>query len=135
MAAARKRSKQRDSIWGFLQTRTDHPTAETVYQNIRQEIPNISLATVYRNLSLLAEMGQIQKFSPDKGPDRFDPIAAPHDHFICTACGSVMDLESASGSEAGKVSLAGEPFPGRIDRCLTYYYGLCPDCLRAEEAF
>ena len=63
MNATRKRSKQRDSIQRFLQTRKDHPTAEVVYQNIREEIPNISLGTVYRNLSLLSEMGEIQKIS------------------------------------------------------------------------
>lgn len=55
-----KYSKQRESIKNFLVTRYDHPTAETVYLNIRKEFPNISLGTVYRNLNLLAEIGEIQ---------------------------------------------------------------------------
>ena len=55
-----KHSKQRDAIEQFLATRYDHPTAETVYLNLRKEYPKISLATVYRNLSLLAELGNIQ---------------------------------------------------------------------------
>ena len=54
-----KYSKQRESIKNFLVTRYDHPTAETVYLNIRKEFPNISLGTVYRNLNLLAEIGEI----------------------------------------------------------------------------
>ena len=53
-------------------TRTDHPTADTVYLNIRQAFPNISLGTVYRNLNLLSEMGEIMKITTDGGADRFD---------------------------------------------------------------
>ena len=54
-----KYSRQRESIVNFLASRTDHPTAETIYQNIKKEFPNISLGTVYRNLSLLEEIGEI----------------------------------------------------------------------------
>ena len=67
-----KFSRQRESIKNNLMGRTDHPTAETVYSDIRQEYPNISLGTVYRNLSLLADLGEIQKISTENGPDRFD---------------------------------------------------------------
>ena len=58
-----KYSRQRESIVNFLASRTDHPTAETIYQNIKKEFPNISLGTVYRNLSLLEEIGEIIKIS------------------------------------------------------------------------
>ena len=77
-----KRSKQRESIKKFLISRYDHPTAETVYMNIKEEFPNISLGTVYRNLSLLADIGEIQKLSTGIGPDRFDGNPKPHYHFI-----------------------------------------------------
>ena len=72
-----KRSKQRESIKKFLISRYDHPTAETVYMNIKEEFPNISLGTVYRNLSLLADIGEIQKLSTGIGPDRFDGNPKP----------------------------------------------------------
>ena len=75
-----KRSKQRESIKKFLISRYDHPTAETVYMNIKEEFPNISLGTVYRNLSLLADIGEIQKLSTGIGPDRFDGNPKPHYH-------------------------------------------------------
>lgn len=88
-----KYSRQRESIKNFLVTRYDHPTAETVYMEIRKEFPNISLGTVYRNLSLLSEIGEIQKISSENGPDRFDGNPAPHYHFFCTECNSVLDLE------------------------------------------
>ena len=88
-----KRSKQRDAIQQCLIGRYDHPTAETVYMDIKDEFPNISLGTVYRNLSLLADLGEIQKLTVSGGPDRFDGNPKPHYHFGCRSCGCVMDLD------------------------------------------
>ena len=85
--ATLKYSRQRESIKEFLTGRTDHPTADFVYENMKQIYPNISLGTVYRNLSLLADLGEIQKLSSFGGADRFDARTAPHCHFMCTRCG------------------------------------------------
>lgn len=126
-----KYSKQRESIKNFLVTRYDHPTAETVYLNIRKEFPNISLGTVYRNLNLLAEIGEIQKLSPGIGPDRFDGNPAPHYHFICRHCGCVMDL-TVSGLDHINI-LAGQDFDGEIEGHITYFYGACPSCKESEK--
>lgn len=126
-----KYSKQRESIKNFLVTRYDHPTAETVYLNIRREFPNISLGTVYRNLNLLAEIGEIQKLSPGIGPDRFDGNPAPHYHFICRHCGCVMDL-TVSGLDHINI-LAGRDFDGEIEGHITYFYGACPSCKASEK--
>ena len=126
-----KYSKQRESIKNFLVTRYDHPTAETVYLNIRKEFPNISLGTVYRNLNLLAEIGEIQKLSPGIGPDRFDGNPAPHYHFICRHCGCVMDL-TVSGLDHINI-LAGQDFDGEIEGHITYFYGACPSCKASEK--
>ena len=126
-----KYSKQRESIKNFLVTRYDHPTAETVYLNIRREFPNISLGTVYRNLNLLAEIGEIQKLSPGIGPDRFDGNPAPHYHFICRHCGCVMDL-TVSGLDHINI-LAGQDFDGEIEGHITYFYSACPSCKASEK--
>ena len=126
-----KYSKQRESIKNFLVTRYDHPTAETVYLNIRREFPNISLGTVDRNLNLLAEIGEIQKLSPGIGPDRFDGNPAPHYHFICRHCGCVMDL-TVSGLDHINI-LAGQDFDGEIEGHITYFYGACPSCKASEK--
>ena len=126
-----KYSKQRESIKNFLVTRYDHPTAETVSLNIRREFPNISLGTVYRNLNLLAEIGEIQKLSPGIGPDRFDGNPAPHYHFICRHCGCVMDL-TVSGLDHINI-LAGQDFDGEIEGHITYFYGACPSCKASEK--
>lgn len=121
-----KYSRQRESIKNFLAARYDHPTAETVYQSIREEFPNISLGTVYRNLSLLSEIGEIQKLSTGIGPDRFDGNPAPHYHFICNGCESVLDL-AVTGLEHINI-LAAQNFDGEIEGHITYFYGKCPAC-------
>lgn len=127
-----KNSKQRDAIKSFLMTRYDHPTAETVYLNVKKDFPNISLGTVYRNLSLLSEIGEIQKLSTGIGPDRFDGNPAPHYHFICNQCGSVLDLD-VTGLDHINV-LASQNFDGKIEGHLIYFYGKCPDCKKTFGA-
>jgi len=121
-----KYSRQREAIKNFLVNRYDHPTAETVYFGIKDEFPNISLGTVYRNLSLLSEIGEIQKLSTGIGPDRFDGRPHPHYHFICRDCGCVLDLK-VDGLEHINV-LAGQEFDGDIDGHITYFFGKCPAC-------
>lgn len=121
-----KYSRQRESIKKFLASRCDHPTADTVYQNIKKEFPNISLGTVYRNLSLLCSLGEIQKISTGIGPDRFDGNISPHYHFICNHCGTVLDL-NVTGLDHINI-LAEQNFDGRIEGHTAYFYGKCPHC-------
>ncbi len=125
-----KFSRQRECIREFLAGRQDHPTAETVYTNVKKEFPNISLGTVYRNLSLLTEVGELQKISTGIGPDRFDWNTAPHYHVICTKCGCVMDLKLENIDHIN--ILAGNEFEGRIDGHIAYFLGTCKDCLQKE---
>lgn len=83
-------SRQREAILKNLQHRTDHPSADMVYESIRSEIPNISLGTVYRNLNTLSESGAILRFSVE-GKERFDGNITPHIHFVCNGCGAIHD--------------------------------------------
>ena len=78
-----KYSKQRESIKLFLAERKDHPTADVIYLNIREQFPHISLGTVYRNLALLSELGEIKKLTTGDGADHFDGNVSPHQHVIC----------------------------------------------------
>lgn len=121
-----KYSRQRESIKEFLITRTDHPTADTVYMNIRRLYPSISLGTVYRNLSLLVSLGEIQKVSCGDGVEHFDPNMEPHYHFICKECGAVQDIpmKIAEGLEAE----ASEGFDGFIEGHTALFYGTCKEC-------
>lgn len=122
-----KYSRQREAIKNFLMERTDHPTADMVYMGIREEYPNISLGTVYRNLSLLADMGEILKFSCEGRVDRFDGNVYPHYHFCCKSCGAVADLMMPEQTEINQI--AAENFNGKIEGHQLIFYGQCRNCL------
>ncbi len=122
----RKRSKQRDAIIAFLKTRKDHPTADTVYKEIRHTIPNISLGTVYRNLSLLSENGEILKLSCDGKADRFDAFSNPHYHFMCVECGCVQDIPFPYSEELDLA--ANSEFDGTITGHSLLFKGYCKNC-------
>lgn len=127
----RKFSRQRSAILDFLSTRKDHPTADVIYTNIRLQYPNISLGTVYRNLTLLSESGEILRLRLDDGVDHYDADTSAHYHFICRGCGKVIDLAMNDISSINQT--AARHFDGRIDGNTTYFYGLCKDCCRAHH--
>lgn len=131
--ATLKYSRQRESIKEFLTGRTDHPTADFVYENMKQIYPNISLGTVYRNLSLLADLGEIQKLSSFGGADRFDARTVPHCHFMCTRCGRVMDVFSEHIDKSLE-SIAADFKDGQIsDYYKARFFGICKECLKEES--
>ena len=121
-----RRSKQRDAIMEFLMMRKDHPTADVVYDHVRREIPNISLGTVYRNLTQLSETGHLLRLRVGDGVDHFDATTTPHYHFICRSCGKVIDLDMESLDEIDDI--AGQNFKGTIKGHVAYFYGDCEDC-------
>ncbi len=122
-----KYSRQRETIKDFLLSRNDHPTADTVYTNVRKSYPNISLGTVYRNLTLLADIGEISRLCVGDGVDHFDAVTEPHYHFICQQCGSIVDLDIEDMNEM--IEKAKECFNGQINGCAAYFYGKCQQCL------
>ena len=87
-----KYSRQRELILKTLKENCIHPTAEQVYELIRREEPTVSLATVYRNLNLLAENGMVKKIEGLDGTAHFDHQTFDHYHFICTKCNRVFDI-------------------------------------------
>lgn len=127
-----KYSRQRESIKELLIYRKDHPTADMIYTDMRKSFPNISLGTVYRNLSLLSEIGEIKKLSTGDGVDRYDAVTAPHNHFICRHCKAVMDLEM---EDIGAIkALAEKNFHGVIEDYSVNFYGLCETCKDKKES-
>lgn len=130
--ATLKHSRQREMIKDFLMTRKDHPTADVAYMNVRQQNPNISLGTVYRNLTLLAEIGEIRRLRVGDGVDHFDADTSPHYHFVCSECGCVTDLEM--GSIEKITEIAGANFDGYIAGHITYFYGTCGSCSKQQAS-
>lgn len=123
---ALNKSKQRDAIISFLLPRKDHPTADVIYNGIKEDFPNISLGTVYRNLSLLSELNIISRIDCGDESEHFDGNPLPHNHFICTDCKSVIDLEMDNIDFIN--TLAGKNFDGEIKGHNIYFYGLCNKC-------
>lgn len=129
--ATLKYSRQRKMIKDFLMTRKDHPTADIVYMNVRKQNPNISLGTVYRNLTLLADIGEINRLRVGDGVDHFDADTSPHYHFVCTKCGGVTDLEMDSIENILETAKAN--FDGYIAGHVTHFYGTCGKCIRPQK--
>lgn len=125
-----KYSRQRESIKEFLSGRFDHPTADTIYSELRDVYPNISLGTVYRNLSLLEELGEISKISTGDGPDRYDGNSETHYHFVCTECHRVEDLEMENIDFINDT--AAKNFNGEIHGHITHFYGKCGNCTKKQ---
>jgi len=125
--AVNKYSRQREAIKEYLMNTKEHPTADTVYMNIRSTYPNISLGTVYRNLNLLAEQGEVLKINCQDGCDRFDGNPNLHYHFLCNTCGKVLDIEMEPIEHINVI--AGAKFSGKVQGHVTFFYGQCHDCL------
>jgi len=121
----RRNTWQRQVIQDFVKTSTAHPTADMVYAHVREEFPHISLGTVYRNLSLLSEIGEIRKITCN-GPDRFDADTSPHYHFTCNNCGCVEDLEFTKKPDLS--SLTPVNFTGVIEQTNLEFSGICGSC-------
>ena len=119
----RKGSKQREKVLDIVRSTTSHPTADWVFHEVRKELPNISLATVYRNLNLLVESEEINEVLCD-GQLRFDANKGEHFHFICKSCKGIFDIdESRVSSPDFKLPRGYVVQDVRMD-----FYGICPSC-------
>ncbi len=127
-----KYSRQREAIKTFLMTRTDHPTADVIYQNLRQEYPNISLGTVYRNLTLLVSLGEIQKIQSPDSAEHFDGNVNPHLHICCSCCNKVEDIHGVELPDL--TQSVSEHYDGQITGYSIYFQGLCKECMEKKMA-
>lgn len=87
-----KFSKQRELILNYILNSHEHLTADAIYADLKKDNPELSLGTVYRNLTKLTEIGAIKKVSLPNQVDKFDKNLDPHAHFICDECGSITDI-------------------------------------------
>ena len=93
MSGITRYSKQRESILKLLSGLKSHPTAEWLYQELQTENEHISLATVYRNLKQLTQMGEIQSFETKDRTEHYDACIDLHYHFVCERCKKIFDLD------------------------------------------
>lgn len=116
---------QRRLILAVVQETDRHPTAEWVHAAVRRRRPRVSLATVYRNLRLLARQGLLAEIQA--GPSlRFDGRVHRHHHFTCTACGRIFDLEEPIDARLDARVAAHTGF--RVTHHRIEFYGRCGVC-------
>ena len=120
-------TRPRRLILGVVRATDAHPTAAFVYQRVRRRLPRVSLATVYRNLRMLAAEGLLAERA-DAGGMRFDGNTGPHDHFTCLACGRIYDVPARAERSVRRRIEARTGFEVLDHR--TEYYGRCGACRR-----
>ncbi|MEG1705002.1 MAG: transcriptional repressor [Clostridia bacterium] len=119
-------SKHREEILNIIKNSDSHPTVEDIYISMREKIPNISLGTVYRNISILYEMGLIKKIPLNNRPDRFDKTLTNHYHMICKKCNQVYDIFSDELNMLNK-NISNE-VGHNIESSDITFYGICHEC-------
>jgi Fur family peroxide stress response transcriptional regulator len=118
---------QRYAILRILAASEEHPSVAEIYESVRVEFPTTSLATVYKTVSLLKEIGEVLELGFHDGNNRYDGTRPfPHPHVICTQCKKIMDpelvsLEDLSAEMSRKTDYS--IISHRLD-----FFGLCPDC-------
>lgn len=130
----RRYSMQREMILNTLR-QMDHPSAPEIYERIRLTYPQISLGTVYRNLNVLTEGGEILRLSFQSASDRFDPNTHDHSHVFCVRCNRVFDADHNLPEEL--LALLDEHVAKSTGVEVTgrelVFYGICADCKAATE--
>ncbi len=123
---AHRMTKQRQIILDVLRSTDCHPTADWIYEKVRQEIPRISLGTVYRNLRVLKEIGDILELNYGSTYSRFDGNSRAHYHFVCLECGNIQDIHVPVYTELDKA--ASEKVDGKVEFHRMEFYGTCSGC-------
>lgn len=121
-----RKTRQKELIFNIVDNSYEHPTANEVYAKCKCELPEISLATVYRNLNILADSGLIKRIKMPNNIDRFDNCHSNHPHFICIKCAEVMDLQNDFSFNMDSLN---------NNKILDYEInvrGICEKCLKKE---
>ena len=121
-----KVTPQRLAVYDMLSLTTEHPTAEMIYQKVKEQYPTMSFATVYKSVEIFSKLGVIQVLNTGEDSFRYDAKTSEHPHIKCTKCGRVNDV---SHLDARAVESLVENETGfKVNGHQFYFYGICPDC-------
>jgi len=126
-----RKSTQRDTILRVVKNTNSHPGADWIYEQVKKEIPNISMGTIYRNLRLLANTGEIKDLSIPGTPSRFDGRTSNHHHLVCEKCGRIFDLDESVDSDMEAKIFQKTRFKVRVQ--YLKFIGLCSDCQEQDK--
>ncbi len=118
-----RKSRQRDAILDYVKGSVEHPTADMIYEAVKNEIPNISLGTVYRNLSQLVDEGFITVVETSDKKVHYEGNLNEHVHLLCKNCCNITDVFMKS-----LVPDVYRETGFRIESQKTVYYGICKEC-------
>jgi Fur family peroxide stress response transcriptional regulator len=127
----RRNTRQRDAILNILRNTDSHPTADWVYEQARKIIPGISKGTVYRNLNLLKEAGEISELNLSGTMSRYEGKPENHYHFRCEQCGRVFDLDQPVNKDLDNEIAAKTGF--KVSYHQLEFRGLCHDCQKKQK--
>ncbi len=117
---------QRAAVYRVVGQSRAHPTADEIFTEVRERIPDISLATVYKALEAFVSCGLVQKLTTGEGPARYDGRTDRHHHVRCVSCGSVSDVE---GPEvADRLEALGTESEFEVVDYRLELLGHCPTC-------
>jgi Fur family peroxide stress response transcriptional regulator len=120
-----KVTSQRIAIMKSLEGRTDHPSAEQLFIELKPGYPTLSIATVYSTTQLMAQASMIRILTIDKNKVNFDPNIQPHGHFMCRKCKRIVDLPM----DVNALVQYGKNFDiSSVDAVEVFLYGLCTEC-------
>ena len=127
MAQCQKHFRKRDAILDCLRQSKAHPSAEMLYNQLKPQISDLAMGTVYRNLTLFKEQGLATSVATVRGVERFDGNTEPHVHFICAGCDAVIDLDQMQVPETLSQTAA-SCCGGQVEGCQLSFTGLCRNC-------
>jgi Fur family transcriptional regulator, peroxide stress response regulator len=119
-------TKQKTAIKKFLKNTVSHPTAERIYQQVKKDIPGIALGTIYRNLKLMKENGEVTEIITASRKARYDGKTDEHYHFTCDKCGQIIDLDETIDSKIQTIIAKNTGL--KVTHLNLEFNGLCKDC-------
>ena len=118
---------QRMAVLKVLVESAEHPRIEDIYKKVIQDFPMTSLATIYKTVATLQEMGEVRELGFGEGGNRYDPtVQPPHPHLICIECKKIEDLSVADLESLSRV--VGDQSGYKIIDQRLDFFGLCPEC-------
>jgi len=122
-------TQQRLAVYEQIAGRRDHPSAEALFETLRRDYPSLSLATVYKTLQTLHDLGLVSRVDSPNAQARYDALTETHHHAVCTACGSIEDVFDRSLDRLPAPKLKGFAAAGHS----VHFHGLCAPCARKRS--
>lgn len=129
MQIKRNFSAKREAIFQALASSRVHPSAEWLYEHLKPSLPDLSLGTVYRNLTVFKQNGTVRSLGVFNGQERFDADLSPHSHFVCQGCFSIMDVPAGKALiESSVCSFVEKECGVTVISHNVVFYGFCRQC-------